>query len=482
MLPLSQIDQGANVSTFIGRQEQLRELKRLLFQIVENPSSGKALLIRGRRRIGKSRLVAKFVEQSGVPYVFFAATKTPNEPQLFVQEVLSSNLPGRENFKDVQFNSWDAVMRTLALTVTRESPTVVIIDELPYLIEQDPSFESVIQKYFDQEFSKLPVLLIGIGSDLASMEALNTYGRPFYQRAIEMVVPPLSPLEISGMLELDPADTFDAYLITGGLPIVCGEWEQGQTREKYLKSALGASNSALVVSGLRTLDAEFPSNIQARTVLNAIGSGERTFTNIANKIEGMKSTPLARSLKYLANKRVVVIDQPLSTKTSSEKRYRVADPYLRFWLRFIGPNMDAIDRGQGGRVVKTIEESWQSWRGKAIEPLVRESLRRMPEKTLGVSGIVIGGYWTRTNDPEIDIVVSDREPTAKKILAVGSIKWLEKQPFDQGDLSRLHVHRSQLPGATDQTPLIVVSRSGTNVKGLAVFSPQDLLEVWRSES
>lgn len=468
------------MSSFIGREPQLAELRGYLDQTIKVPIRGKALLVRGRRRIGKSRLIAEFVEKSGVPYVYFAAAKTSHEPQLFANEVLESNLPGREIFKDIHFTSWDAVLRMLALALPRESPAIIIIDELPYLIEQDPSFESLLQKYFDREFEKLPVLFIGIGSDLASMEALNTYGRPFYQRATEMVVPPLSPIEISKMLDLNAADTFDAYLITGGLPIICAEWEPGMTRVEYLKSALSNSNSALVVSGLRTLDAEFPSNIQARVVLNVVGSGERTFTNIANKIEGMKNTPLDRSLKFLVEKRVLLADQPLSISRPSEKRYHVADSYLRFWLRFIGPHLDEIDRGQGNRVLQLIEDSWLSWRGKAVEPLVRESLRRFSPSELGVVAGAVGSYWVRTNDPEIDLVVTDQAPVAKQIRAVGSIKWMENQPFNQPDLSRLYNHRSQLPGATDQTPLIVVSRSGTDVPGLRVIDPQELLDAWKT--
>jgi AAA+ ATPase superfamily predicted ATPase len=367
----------------------------------------------------------------------------------------------------------------LVTALSQDSPSIIIMDEMPYLTEQDENFEAVLQKYLDKHFSRMPVLFIGIGSDLASMEALNDPTRPLYQRATEMVVPPLSPLEVGEMLKLEPSDAFDAYLVTGGLPIVCGEWRSRQSRREYLKAALSTSTSALVVSGFRALDAEFPTTAQARSILNVIGSGERTFANIANNIDGMKGSSLARSLKFLTGKRVVALDMPISTKPSKESRYRVADPYLRFWLRFIGPNMDEIDRGQGNRVLKMIDDSWSTWRGKAIEPVVRESLKRMSEESLGVPGNVIGGYWTRSNDPEIDIVIADRGPVAKKILAVGSIKWLETQPFDNNDLARLHVHRSQLPGATDQTSLIVVSRSGTKVKGLTVLGPQDLYDAWR---
>jgi hypothetical protein len=35
----------------------------------------------------------------------------------------------------------------------------------------------------------------------------------------------------------------------------------------------------------------------------------------------------------------------------------------------------------------------------------------------------VGGYWTRSNKPEIDVVIADRRPIAKHIHAVGSITW-----------------------------------------------------------
>lgn len=51
---------------------------------------------------------------------------------------------------------------------------------------------------------------------------------------------------------------------------------------------------------------------------------------------------------------------------------------------------------------------------------------------------VIGGYWTRTNAVEIDVVGGDRAPIAKELLFVGSVKWLENSPFDRHDLAALH--------------------------------------------
>jgi len=440
------------------------------------------VLIRGRRRVGKSRLVEEFLERSGLPHLFFTAVGGSKQEDLdgFAAELMASSLPDASRaagFATPQ--TWDAAFALLASALPTDTPSVVVLDEMPYLAEQDPAFEGALQKAFDRTLSKLPVLLILIGSDLAMMEALNTYGRPFYQRGTEMIVPPLNPAEVAAMLDLPPADAFDAYLVSGGLPLVLEEWPRGADLWDYLGQALARPTSALLVSGERTLAAEFPTEAQARTVLSAIGHGERTFTLIGRAAGDLNPGALKRALEVLTSKRTVAAELPLSTKPSRETRYRVADPHLRFWLSFLGPNLPVIERGRGDRVLEGIRAGWSSWRGRAIEPVVREALWRLADDELPSGTEVVGGYWTRTNDPEIDIVCADRAPIAKKITAVGSIKWLENKPFDARDLARLIVHRSQLPGADENTPLLAVARSGCTAPGARALSPGDLLAAWQ---
>ena len=107
-------------------------------------------------------------------------------------------------------NGW-----TANLILSADQPSMVVFDEMPYLAREDPGFEGILQKSFDRTLSRLPVLLVLIGSDLAMMEALNTYGRPFYQRGTEMIVPPLNPAEVASMLGVGPAEAIDAFLLTG---------------------------------------------------------------------------------------------------------------------------------------------------------------------------------------------------------------------------------------------------------------------------
>jgi hypothetical protein len=139
--------------------------------------------------------------------------------------------------------------------------------------------------------------------------------------------------------------------------------------------------------------------------------------------------------------------------------------------------MPEIERGRGDLTLDRIRRDWTTWRGRAIEPLIREALaRRLPDDDLPAAP-AIGGYWTRGNDIEIDIVGADREPIANQLLFVGSIKWLERSTFDKHDLLALQRHRALF---TDEpVPIVAVSRAGVSCSGLdAAYGPAELIESW----
>lgn len=462
---------------FVGRGSELALLRRELALVRRGGSRpGRCLLLRGRRRVGKSRLVEEFVDRSGLPSVFFTAAGVPPvaERADFAREVLSSDLPGRDLFDGVRLESWDSALRLLASALPPDTPSILVIDEVPYLTASEPGFEGILQRVWDRVLVRRPVLLVLVGSDLSMMAALNDHGRPFHQRGTPMVLDPLNPADLADLLHLPAAQAVDAYLITGGLPLICTDWVPGTGHEEFLRRSLAAPTSALVVSAELSLAAEFPVEANARAVLGAVGSGERTFTTV-QRASGLNSASLNRALTTLAEKGIVAADRPLSTAPSKETRYRVDDPYLRFWLYFLGPRVAEIDRGRGDRVLTRIADGWTSWRGRAVEPVVRGALRRILERSEAV-----GGYWTRSNDVEVDIVGADRAPVARRVDVVGSIKWHEQRPFDRRDVADLIAARDRVPGADRDTPLIAVSRTGGDADGLAtVYGPEDLVRAWQ---
>jgi len=467
---------------FVGREEELAKLEEHLDHVRQS-GSGRMLALRGRRQIGKSRLVEEFIRRSGVKAIFYTASRQSASDELRVlsEQIAASPTPGAAVAAAGPLGSWEAALTIAAGGASREAPVLLVIDELPFLIESEPAIEGIIQKQWDRGLEGQPVLLILIGSDISMMAALNDYGRPLYGRLVEMVVRPLAPSAISSMLSLPPAVALDAYLAIGGFPRLAEVWERGDDVWKFLQKELRNPESPLIVLGERSLNAEFPSDLKARDVLEAIGAGERTFTGILERAQVSGKT-LETTLGVLIAKHVVYKALPYSSQPRPKlSRYSVSDPYLRFWLRFLGPSIPALERGRSDLVYRRIRDSWQSFAGRAIEPLVRDAVQRLlPDPRFGQAELV-GGFWNRDNSLEIDLVGGRGEATSEAIDFVGSIKWRSRGDFDRGDLSTLIQHRARVPGATDETLLVGVSRSGFSVAGLdAQLTPDDLIAAFET--
>nr|WP_262380236.1 DUF234 domain-containing protein [Nonomuraea sp. PA05] len=374
-------------------------------------------------------------------------------------------------------------MRALA-TAAGDRPCIVVLDEVPWLVEQDREFEGSLQTVWDRFLSDKPILLILVGSDLTMMEALQEYGRPFFGRAARMTIRPLHLADVAEMTRLPAEEAIDALLITGGFPEIVRSWEPGLSREEFLSESLDSPLSPLLAAGELTLLGEFPAGGHARTVLEAIGTGERTFANIAARTGGdapLPSGTLAPILTTLTAKQVITADLPLSTKPDTKnKRYRVADPYLRFWLAFLQRAIADSERGRPDLALRRIGKSWTAWRGRAVEPIIRQSLARaLPDDTWPDTE-EIGGWWNRRNNPEIDLVGADKGPVAGHVHFVGSIKWLDNRPFDRHDYDQLVRDSAFVPGTTAATARIAVSRAGVEA-GLplsGLWRPEDLMAAW----
>lgn len=469
-------------SEFIGRAAHLRELDARLSLAAR--SGGDFVLLRGRRQVGKSRLVTEFLTRSGARSVYFQAARRPAREELasFTEAIGHSNLDGADLVRaGLGFSTWESAFEWIARTATTDSPGVVVLDELPYLTGSDPSFESVLQRVWDRTLEGRPVLLVVVGSDLATMVAIGSYDRPLYGRLrLERPVLPLDPAEVAAVLGLDAPEAIDAYLTVGGFPRVLLSWPPGMTRAEFLRESLTDATSALVVIGERMLAAEFPSPETARAALEAVGHGERSFSTLSSR-SGLGEASLNRALVMLRSKQVVVGEDPLSTARGGRAtRYRVADPYLRFWLRFVGPPLPDVERGRGDLAVQRAEGGWSSFRGRAIEPLVRQSLERLaPLPGLG-DARAFGSYWTRANDIEVDLVgVTDRA-RVQHIAAVGSVKWQDDAPFSVNDETELRRAATRVPGTDGSTALVAISRAGhaPGLGELTHLGPDDLLRAW----
>ncbi len=468
---------------FVGRERELGLLEKRLEEV---RASGDAAFIamRGRRRVGKSRLAEEFAQASGCPYVYFTAVQQEGEAELerFVEAIESSSAPRASDVRaGLRPQSWEAALGLAAEGASRDLPLILVIDEFPYLVAKEASIEAVLQKVWDRELQSAPVLILLIGSDEAMMRALAEQGRPLYDRLREMVVNPLSPAEVGALLDLGPADALDAQLVVGGFPVLAQEWGVGRTLSEYLADALEDPTSFLVVSAERALAAELPTQA-ARTVLAAIGAGARAYSAILSRT-GLSATAVNDTLGVLQRRGIARRLTPYATKAANKTAlWEVVDPYMRFWLRFVDEKIDLIERGRGALLVEDFERSWPEYRGRAIEHLIRDAIELMlPDEERFDRARYVGGYWNRTGTVEVDLVGGDALPVAKRVGFVGSIKWRTSSPFARADAFDLSRRREDVPGAGESTLLVGVSSQGFE-ESLPLdlrLSPENLIDAFR---
>ena len=478
------------LTSFVGRTTELALLRKRLDRVVDS-GRGVAVAIRGRRQVGKSRLVQEFCDQSGLPSLFFVATRGRSSVEAasdFVTELRQSDLP-RDPELVPSVTNWPDAFRALAAALP-DRPAIVVLDELPWLAEQDEIFDGALQTAWDRLLANRSILLLLLGSDLHMMQRLTAYDRPFYGRADNAVLGPLNPAETGAALGLDDADAVDAHLVSAGLPGILAAWPDGLPALDYLERECADPFSPVFGVPESALLAEVPEPDQARRVLEAIGSGDRTYANIAatagSRSGAVPSGTLSPLLHKLAEeKQIVAIDHPLAIRQGKPALYRVADSNLRLYLAMLRAAAELARRGRSAAAFRLVERRWTTWRGRAVEPLVRESLElaalsgELPWPSVGA----VGGWWNRQFDPEIDLVGADTSPVATEIVFAGSIKWLAA-PFDQHDLTTLLASAPAVPGYTASTATVVASRSGLT-DGLQkagvdlVWGPADLVNAWR---
>ena len=466
----------------MGRHEELSKLHSHLGAV--RAGNSRLVVIRGRRQVGKSRLITEFVRQADVPQLFatgsLQSTVRADLGLLAAEVGRSSTLPGRDLLASNPPATWDGALRLIAAALPSDGPAIVVLDEFPWFVRRDPGLEGALQVIWDQVFEDKQVLLILVGSDMAMMEALSNYGRPLYGRTKELTVRPFNAADTATMLShvSDAGDALDFQLVTGGFPRLVADATPYDTARQFVHAELRDDNSSLCVNAMRVLDAELPSGSQADPVLRAIGSGERTFRNIAHT-SGLADQPVQRALATMIEKDLVTRDLPTSVPSAEHPRYRIADSYLRLWLALIGPGISDIQRGRSDLAVDRFNRSWTAWRGRAVEPLVREALARIAvdDARLG-NAAHVSGWWPRNNNPEVDLVGVDRATHPTSISFVGSIKWRENAPFGHEDLQKLRAAKNTVPGADATTPLVAVARQKVDVEGVVAYNARDIIAAW----
>jgi len=160
------------MNNFIGRIDELRELKDLL-----NKNTASLVILKGRRRIGKSRLIEEFAKKevfyffSGIP----ATEKTTKQSQL---DEFSRQLSAQTGLPEIQADDWSKLFLLLAEKVKR-GRVVILFDEISWMGSKDPDFLGKLKNAWDLHFkknSRLLLVLCGSVSSWIEKNIINNTG------------------------------------------------------------------------------------------------------------------------------------------------------------------------------------------------------------------------------------------------------------------------------------------------------------------
>ena len=176
-------------AAFVGRSRELQVLNNLW-----GSSRAALLILYGRRRVGKTRLLTHWLQQQPGRGLYWVAEPTSALSQLrsFSQALMFLMDPEAEVPPDFTFSTWELAFRQLSL-YAQGKRIAVFIDEVTYVIDVDPEFVGVLQKVWDRWLSDSNLMLALAGSQMGLMrQHLLDYSAPLYGRATTQIqLPPL---------------------------------------------------------------------------------------------------------------------------------------------------------------------------------------------------------------------------------------------------------------------------------------------------
>ena len=360
----------------VNRERELGELNALL----DTPAA-RLVAVSGRRRLGKTTLLIHWARTSQRPYLYWVGSHFPSNVLLsqFSQQVWQHDNPGKRAPRTFSYESWSQAFEELAAACQGERQHIVILDEFPYAVASEPGLPSALQNAWDQHLKFSNVCLVLCGSHIGMMERLLGADAPLYGRMVGPLR--IRPLPFAATASFFPRygaeQRVAVYAILGGVPAYLEQFSDALSLGDNIKQALFRE------TGLFSTDQDYligeqvrdPKNYQA--VLSAIAEGARRPADIA-LAAGLSSRVSADpymiqlvEMDYLRRELPVTVP-PKQQATSRLSRYVLADNYLRFYFRFVRPNLGLLAQGLFDEVWERIAGQLRAFIGMtAFEELCR---------------------------------------------------------------------------------------------------------------
>ncbi|MFB6208535.1 MAG: ATP-binding protein [Candidatus Nanohaloarchaea archaeon] len=423
---------------FHNRKEELKFFREKL-----GSDQAEFIALYGRRRVGKSRLMKKVLQETKGIYHLVSRESEKDQIQEFKQSI-GQKYPGIEDIR----NDWEPVLR-----FTAENCKTVVIDEFPYLIETDEEILKILQKTWDEEMKQKDTNMVLTGSSISMMESkVLGYESPLYgRRTGQWHLKPFEYNQISPFLpDYSKEDIIRTYAILGGTPYYLEQFNPEIRLPENIHQHILKKGSVLREEAEGLLQQELREPKNYFSILKAVARGKTKFNEIKNET-GIPQNSVSKYLKTLQNLHIIQKRLPVTASEKSKRgRYRIKDNYFRFWFRYIFPNRTELEQNTENVLQNKIKPELDRYVSRPFEDICRSHVRQTKEYEK------VGSWWYQEN--EIDVAAVNHRQNR---LLLGECKWTS-QPAGRKTLEKLREKSEKVEWKNSQrkTEYIIFSRNG----------------------
>lgn len=462
---------------FIGRENELKFLENKYKE-----KKGQLIILYGRRRVGKTETLKKFCEDK--KHIFYSCRECTDKLQLknFSEKLFNEEIPAKQYISE--FKDWEQAFKAI-VDLPFSGKKLVIIDEFPYMCNENKSIPSILQNLWDNLLKDENVMIVLCGSSMSFIEKeLLAEKNALYGRATGIYK--MKEMSFYDAIKFFPnysdEEKIITYSILGGVPHYLRQFDSNMSLEENIKQNILAKGCALYSEVEFLLHQELRETQVYNSIIQAVALGNTKLNDISQKSLVEDNPKTSVYLKNLIELGIVGKEFSIGTSVKEKANnnrgiYRISDNFFRFWYAFAFTNLSSLETDDVDGVYKfSIEPELNKFASLTFEDICKEYITELQKENalpfrFSKLGRWFGKTTIRVND-EIKIAETEIDMLAissndNKYLA-GECKYKESE-FSYSDFLDLSAKLSDKK-ENSEFYYALFSKSGFNKQIIAESS------------
>jgi len=341
----------------------------------------------------------------------------PQQRAALARTLRDSGFMGGEELQEEPL-SWDALFQALVEGSPEGRSTVLVVDDAHRWVESRARFDAALRNALARGRASGK----GIHVTLIAPEPGPAMGGGEHPVA-PLSLRPLSFRAAAPLLPgIDPRERLRAYAVFGGLPGVLTLLDPDATLDANLLHLVLARDAPLRDAPLDLLERQVQKPTRYAAILAALAHGEGDWGLVQAGVGDLTSSGQAGPyLKRLEALNLVEARRSLDAPPRSRsRRYRITDPFLAFWFRFVLPCREALAGGHAeGACMEVVGAGLESHLASVLPEVCRDYMSLEAVEVFGSNARECGSLWGQGYDMPVAGILGGGTPFYGHVLREG---------------------------------------------------------------